>query len=452
MPKEWEDDAHDLEIEHFENQQDVNLASYLSQRPVPQMVKSHLRNYQNNIQDLKISLYTDPGSFGKLPRVFCGLQRLDIYHNDQSDIIRLFENIESVGASLKRLSLTAANVGALNGQLDAWVDSEPGDLTRYTPMLEELRLANFVVLGTFGAFDRVIDFYKLSRLELLVDKGGNLDFVMELAERAQGNRFKLKHIALEFMRGTLLTEDHLLAIMTLFSYCEPIESLHLRFPDIERFPARFFNVFDALPHNLQSLSISFDDDTTPTVALHNNMLLEQLRRSSLNGIKQLAYQFDERDLTDESNGSSYDNVVESLRGFQQLRLLHIRVEDSTLMGKSPIYDDQPLEEVLVDPYILALQMQTFANRLFEDMHRGGHSKLDALVVGHATSAEAAAELQQQCFVRGEQRDILGRTVPVGVPVSQAMLRETQPHTDILDIDFPRTSSSNGFEGWAGEAF
>ena len=76
----------------------------------------------------------------------------------------------------------------------------------------------------------------------------------------------------------------------------------------------------------------------------------------------------------------------SLRGFQQLRLLHIRVEDSTLMGKSPIYDDIPLEEVLVDPHILALQMQTFANRLFEDMHRGGHSKLDALVVGHATSA------------------------------------------------------------------
>ncbi|CAN9140689.1 unnamed protein product [Alternaria alternata] len=84
------------------------------------------------------------------------------------------------------------------------------------------------------------------------------------------------------------------------------------------------------------------------------------------------------------------------------------------------------------------------------------AKLDALVIGHLatveaiiTDAEFVIPLPQQCFVKGEQRDILGRTVAVGVPVTRMMLRATQPYTDILDIDHPRTHDA--YDAWAGKA-
>jgi hypothetical protein len=102
-----------------------------------------------------------------------------------------------------------------------------------------------------------------------------------------------------------------------------------------------------------------------------------------------------------------------------------------------------------------MQLQTFANQLFGDLHGAG-AKLDALVIGHLATVEAiitdadfVIPLPQQCFVKGEQRDILGRTVAVGVPVTRMMLRATQPYTDILDIDHPRTHDA--YDAWAGKA-
>ncbi|CAN9167811.1 unnamed protein product [Alternaria alternata] len=102
-----------------------------------------------------------------------------------------------------------------------------------------------------------------------------------------------------------------------------------------------------------------------------------------------------------------------------------------------------------------VSLQTFANQLFGDLYGAG-AKLDALVIGHLatveaiiTDAEFVIPLPQQCFVKGEQRDILGRTVAVGVPVTRMMLRATQPYTDILDIDHPRTHDA--YDAWAGKA-
>ena len=69
-----------------------------------------------------------------------------------------------------------------------------------------------------------------------------------------------------------------------------------------------------------------------------------------------------------------------------------------------------------------------------------------------TNGEVAEDsvLVQHCFIKGEQRDGLGRTVVVGVPVTRMLLRETNPYTDILDVD-PVPPMSDPWESWAGRA-
>jgi hypothetical protein len=99
-------------------------------------------------------------------------------------------------------------------------------------------------------------------------------------------------------------------------------------------------------------------------------------------------------------------------------------------------------------------MQKFANQLLGDMYQGRVSKLDALVIGHVVRVDDAEDeqgpIQQHCFIKGEQRDGLGRTVVVGVPVTRMLLHETHPFTDILDVD-PVPSWDLYWNGWAGRA-
>ena len=136
------------------------------------------------------------------------------------------------------------------------------------------------------------------------------------------------------------------------------------------------------------------------------------------------------------------NIYQTWIGyFREVRLLHLRVPHCVRMGQS---------KHGWDPALLILQLQTFANRVFEFL--GPESKLDALVIGHVATLrnpenlDLVRPLPQQCFLRGEQRDILGRTVPVAVPVTRMMLRETQPYTDILEVDY-RTAADE-WEAWA----
>jgi hypothetical protein len=69
------------------------------------------------MKELQISLYTDPKTPEQLPRIFCGLQRLDVYLTETTNIPLLFDNIEAVGANLRRLSLTAADPQTTETQL-----------------------------------------------------------------------------------------------------------------------------------------------------------------------------------------------------------------------------------------------------------------------------------------------------------------------------------------------
>jgi hypothetical protein len=54
------------------------------------------------------------------------------------------------------------------------------------------------------------------------------------------------------------------------------------------------------------------------------------------------------------------------------------------------------------------------------------------------------ELPQFCYVKGEQKDALGRKRVVGVPVSRGLVRRMMPRTEIMDED----SVLNGWDAWA----
>jgi hypothetical protein len=104
--------------------------------------------------------------------------------------------------------------------------------------------------------------------------------------------------------------------------------------------------------------------------------------------------------------------------------------------------------------MLHFQVQKFANQLLGDKYQGRVSKLDALVIGHVVRVDDAEDeqgpIQQHCFIKGEQRDGLDRTVVVGVPVTRMLLRETHPFTNILDVD-PVPSWDPYWDRWAGIA-
>jgi hypothetical protein len=99
---------------------------------------------------------------------------------------------------------------------------------------------------------------------------------------------------------------------------------------------------------------------------------------------------------------------------------------------------QSSETSICNPLVLAKQMQKFANMFFGDLYRARCCpSLHILVIGHMANLEKVEggwQMPQFCFVRAEQKDNLNRTVAVGVPISRAILRQTQPCTNILDLD------------------
>jgi hypothetical protein len=79
-----------------------------------------------------------------------------------------------------------------------------------------------------------------------------------------------------------------------------------------------------------------------------------------------------------------------------------------------------------------------ANELFAGLSQSRACPLlGAIVIDYTGCSCASSEqwsefLSDFCFVRGEQKDSLGRGTTVAVPISRALLRATQPCTSILD--------------------
>ncbi|CAN9167774.1 unnamed protein product [Alternaria alternata] len=65
--------------------------------PIPSCRSCIMSNW--SAYDLQISFYTDPKTPEQLPRIFGGLQRLDLYLTKSTNIALLFDNMEAVGAN-----------------------------------------------------------------------------------------------------------------------------------------------------------------------------------------------------------------------------------------------------------------------------------------------------------------------------------------------------------------
>jgi hypothetical protein len=293
----------------------ANTISYHSRRPLSSIVKAHLHNYQHRMKELQISLYTDPKTPEQLPRIFCGLQRLDVYLTETTNIALLFDNIEAVGANLRRLSLTAADPQTTETQLHFWAMCEHNNLIRYTPRLEELRLSKLDFSDTFEQLSRIIDFHRLVRLELLVESCGLHLFLKDLANSiyacsGEVNRLQLKHIAVELVHDLCECEaiDLRDSMELIIMACGPIESFHMRYPEANPVKITLLDFLQELSlskHNLQSLSIYCDEFETLQWDEEASDLLQWVSVSSLSKVKQLAVYFGESAMLDGGMASKY---------------------------------------------------------------------------------------------------------------------------------------------------
>ncbi|KAI4941529.1 hypothetical protein J4E91_010705 [Alternaria rosae] len=324
------------------------------------------------------------------------------------------------------------------------------DYTQFTPKLEELMLTSFAFTHAFVPLSMIINFHRLVRLQLLGSSGGSQDVFVELAESIEDDdRLRLKHLAVE-LAGDVLSDEIpplKLALIRIYRACEPLESFHIRVSHVDIALLDLLLALNIPPHNLQSLSFHTSEWNWGRYNQDAVDMLFRVSQDRFRQVKQLAVYFEEAAMLGGLWGEegNFAILMTFLREFRELRLLHLCLPHSRQMGRS---------ENEWDPALLVLQLQTFANRFFEFI--GPESKLDALVIGHVATLKSPENppvhrrpLPQQCFLRGEQRDILGRTVPVAVPVTRMMLRETQPYTDILEVD--HHSAADNWEAWATRA-
>ncbi|EAT77631.2 hypothetical protein SNOG_15088 [Parastagonospora nodorum SN15] len=162
-------------------------------------------------------------------------------------------------------------------------------------------------------------------------------------------------------------------------------------------------------------------------------------------LRQFGYQFGDEAYTNKDIDESIEDFVEAAKHLKELQMVHIRLSPYCTVGFAS-------DEGQPEPNLILTQIQGAANKIFRGLHRSC-LKLDAIVFGHLVDFSTRQDdgdwgpLPQFCFIKAEQKDRLGRETAVGVPVSRALLRKTQPYTDILDMD----PGSDGWDRWAWQA-
>ncbi|CAN9168756.1 unnamed protein product [Alternaria alternata] len=285
---------------------------------------------------------------------------------------------------------------------------------------------------TFEQLSRIIDFHQLIRLELLVESCGLHLSIKDLANSiytgsGEVNRLQLKHIAVEFVpdldeREAIDLRDAMELIITA---CGLIESFHMRYPEANPLKITLLDFLQALSlssHNLQSLSIYCDEFETLQWDGVASDLLQWVSVSSLTIFEKV------------STAAPATPPRTGLRPPGKKRTQFQRWVGFLDTVYAAANFRQP-----------TLRRFVWSGREARCFGIGHLATVEAII----TDADFVIPLPQQCFVKGEQRDILGRTVAVGVPVTRMMLRATQPYTDILDIDHPRTHDA--YDAWAGKA-
>jgi hypothetical protein len=96
---------------------------------------TRLQHFQKKtLQDLHMTLYTEPGLPGQLPHIFSGLRSLDLFIIELTDVDVLFQYIRTVGRTLGRFSLSTNMLWGVDDRIKTWAMGEQEDVTRGMPM------------------------------------------------------------------------------------------------------------------------------------------------------------------------------------------------------------------------------------------------------------------------------------------------------------------------------
>ena len=117
---------------------------------------------------------------------------------------------------------------------------------------------------------------------------------------------------------------------------------------------------------------------------------------------------------------------------RELRIVHLRYH--------PYFEPEGNDSTKRSCEITS-EFQCFADNFFQYLDRHGICpKLTALVIGCSWEDKSVLKdprnyhNPRHCFIKGHQKDVLGRSAAIGVPVPAWQFRQAQSASGILDLD------------------
>jgi len=189
---------------------------------------------QANIRTLQLRLYADYGNPSQLPAMFHrqdGLKRLDVHIVDESLVTLLLDNIENIGRNLQSLSLYASSETG-NFELSSNpIKNHAWKGQRRSLPLKELKLTNWRLKNTYTSLSKIIDFYRLLKLDLAKCMD-SFEFLSAMTNAKPDTKFHLRHVGLndDFYREDAMElprDGRNVCLKRLFQACPDISSLHI---------------------------------------------------------------------------------------------------------------------------------------------------------------------------------------------------------------------------------
>lgn len=319
--------------------------------------------------------------------------------------------------------------------------------------LRSLSLSHFVLPELTKPLLNMLGISLLTELTLWRCEETNV-FLRAVAETLKGTELNLKHfaVALRFLEEE---EDIDQPLDKILSSCSKLESLCLEWsagPGHEQLRAPLFAKISKLGQSLRVLSLhcsaSEDLRRFPSSDTLTHQELKTLCSSCPHleqlGIELIDGSLDEPDdltlfmvlslCTKALYPKSTNNIQGALADLPQLKILHLR------QGFG-----EPLHEgnIHVSKKDMTYKLQRLANNLFDfSSLLSPNPSLEALVIGQDRRLSLQGEVQgftdytsRHCFIRREQKDILGRTAAIGVPVPSYILRYEKDYAGIMDWHF-----------------
>jgi len=314
--------------------------------------------------------------------------------------------------------------------------------------LKELSLSYCLLGSMTGALLKSVDFERLARLDLW-GCDGLRNFMAAIMRTCQGRSLNLTHLGLDLLTEYYPEQNQLLDAF--LSLLPKLQGLRLKWknPSGRCDPSPIINNLATIGSTLRTLSLGIEDkvggrccsDTLP----HDPFIQICL---SCPGLQELTYSVDERSIHSPhklgpflvSNTSTIRQTIltiqaaiSQLKGLKTLRLIQTFKNDDRdfilLLG-----DEAPEFTATARTYIF----QDAANYIFNTL--SGHA-LQALILGpdlvhmgspdHTNRSRIDAYTLRHCYMRGVQRDLMGRSTHVGIPVPSYILRH-EATTPLMD--------------------